>query len=150
MVANGVSAFFHGHDHQYAYEKRDDIVYQAVPSSSMAVDDDGFGLYSEDDTYTLKVLDNAGHLRITVADDVATVDYVRSAIPGDTGVTNGEVSYSYTIGANMPVNNCQADIEPDGGDGDVDGSDLAEWMSESSGISLEEFALEFGRMDCLQ
>ena len=93
--------------------------------------------------------DNAGHLRIMVAEDEATVDYVRSAISGDTGVTNGEVSYSYTIGAEMPVNNCQADIEPDGGDGDVDGSDLAAWMGESSGISLGDFALEFGRTDCL-
>jgi hypothetical protein len=31
LVANGVSAFFHGHDHQYAYESRDGVVYQAVP-----------------------------------------------------------------------------------------------------------------------
>ena len=33
MVANGVSAFFHGHDHQYGYEKLDGMVYQSVPSA---------------------------------------------------------------------------------------------------------------------
>jgi len=26
MIDNGVSAFFHGHDHQFAYEVRDGIV----------------------------------------------------------------------------------------------------------------------------
>src|SRR5690606_21466239 len=28
MVDNGVSAYFHGHDRQYVYERRDNIVYQ--------------------------------------------------------------------------------------------------------------------------
>ena len=32
FVENGVSAYFHGHDHQYVYEKRDGVVYQEVPS----------------------------------------------------------------------------------------------------------------------
>ena len=33
FVANGVSAYFHGHDHQYVYEKtKDGVVYQEVPS----------------------------------------------------------------------------------------------------------------------
>ena len=31
MVENGVSAYFHGHDHQYVYETRDGIVYQESP-----------------------------------------------------------------------------------------------------------------------
>ena len=35
MIDNGVSAYFHGHDHEYAYEVRDGIVYQEVPSPSM-------------------------------------------------------------------------------------------------------------------
>jgi phosphodiesterase/alkaline phosphatase D-like protein len=91
MVANGVSAYFHGHDHQYVYEKRDGIVYQEVPSPSMS--GSGFsGIYTEGDysTYqTIKMLPNAGHLRITVTNAAATVDYVRSNQTG--------VSYTYTI-----------------------------------------------------
>ena len=33
FVENGVSAYFHGHDHQYVYEKRGGVVYQEVPSA---------------------------------------------------------------------------------------------------------------------
>ena len=55
MVNNGVSAYFHGHDHEYAYEVRDGIVYQEVPSASMDMSY-GFGLYSESDPYTERVL----------------------------------------------------------------------------------------------
>ncbi len=84
MVENGVTAYFHGHDHEYAYEVVDGIVYQEVPSPSMT--GFGFNLYSENDPDTIKVLPNSGHLRITISpnDDLATVDYVRSdsTVPG--------------------------------------------------------------------
>jgi hypothetical protein len=46
--------------------------------------------------------DLAGHLRVTVAQDQVTVEYVRSAISGD-GVANGEISYAYTIEAGIPT-----------------------------------------------
>jgi hypothetical protein len=93
MVDNGVSVFFHGHDHQYAHEVRDGIVYQSVPAPGMT--GNGFNLYSESDPYTMEVLPNSGHLRVTVSPDEATVDYVRS----DTAVggINGEVTHSYTV-----------------------------------------------------
>jgi Calcineurin-like phosphoesterase len=74
MVENGVTAYFHGHDHEYAYEVVDGIVYQEVPSPSMT--GFGFNLYSENDPDTIKVLPNSRHLRITVSpdQDLATVD----------------------------------------------------------------------------
>jgi hypothetical protein len=91
LTANGVNAYFHGHDHQYVYEMRDGIVYQEVPSPSMA--GSGFtGIYTEGDygTYqTIKILPNSGHLRITITPEKATIDYVRSNQTG--------VSYTYTI-----------------------------------------------------
>ena len=89
MIDNGVSGFFHGHDHQYAYEVRDEIVYQSLPKPSPGID---FNYYSESDPYTEKTIGNSGHLRVTVTPTEATVDYVRSNI--------SEVSYSYTILAN--------------------------------------------------
>jgi hypothetical protein len=92
MIDNGVNAFFHGHDHQYAYEKRDGIVYQEVPQPGST--GNGFGLYSESDPYTIKVLPSSGHLRVTVSPSEVTVDYVRSYLSGG---TNGEVAYTYTI-----------------------------------------------------
>ena len=50
----------------------------------------------------------------------------------------------------VPVNFCQGDIEPPGGDGDVDGSDLAVYISNTTVMSLEDFTAEFGRTDCTQ
>jgi hypothetical protein len=93
MVENGVSAYFHGHDHQYVYETRDGIVYQEVPSPSMT--GSGFtGIYSEGnhgDYNTIKMLPNSGHLRITITQSKATIDYISSAN------TNGTITYSYDI-----------------------------------------------------
>lgn len=96
LVDNHVSAYFHGHDHQYAYETRDGVVYQEVPSPSMT--GAGFAnIYSEGDhgSYnTIKVLsgtNNTGHLRITIAPSQATVDYVSSTSTART------VVYSYAI-----------------------------------------------------
>jgi len=41
---------------------------------------------------------------------------------------------------------CQCDFTP--ADGDVDGSDLAAYIADQAGISLNDFAAEFGRTDC--
>ena len=93
MAQNGVTAFFHGHDHQYAYEVFDGIVYQELPSPSLM--GNGFNLYSEADPYTKRVLPNSGHLRVSVDSSRVTVDYVRSDVAPN-GI-NGQVAYSYTI-----------------------------------------------------
>ncbi len=94
MVENGVSAYFHGHDHQYVYERRDGIVYQEVPSPSMT--GSGFtGIYTEGtyaDYETIEMLPNSGHLRVTVTPEEATVEYVRSDATG--------IRHSYTIDPN--------------------------------------------------
>lgn len=41
---------------------------------------------------------------------------------------------------------CLCDFAP--ADGDVDGANLADYISDSAGISLNDFAAEFGRVDC--
>ncbi len=89
MIDYGVSAFFHGHDHQYAYQVRDEIVYQCLPKPSPGLD---FNYYSESDPYTERVIGNSGHLRVTVTPDQATVEYVRSNTTG--------ISHSYPIAPN--------------------------------------------------
>ena len=93
MVDNHVSAFFHGHDHEYAYEKRDGIVYQSLPAAGFS--GYGFNSYSLG-TYTLKVLPSPGHLSVTVTPMQVTVDYIAT--------TGGTVNYSYTINANSGNN----------------------------------------------
>jgi hypothetical protein len=108
MVANGVSAFFHGHDHQYAYEKRDGIVYQSLPAAGFA--GNGFNIYTTVSGYTIQALASPGHLRLTVSPSQATVDYV--------GTSSGTVNYSYVISgqtSNVPpvANNQSVNTQQD-------------------------------------
>jgi phosphodiesterase/alkaline phosphatase D-like protein len=93
MVDNHVTAYFHGHDHLYAYEKKDGVVYQEIPSPSMTGSPNSM-YYSG--PYTIKVLPSPGHLRVTVSPSQVTVDYVATS--------SGTVNYSYTIAANSGNN----------------------------------------------
>jgi hypothetical protein len=97
LVNNHVTAFFHGHDHEYAHEQRDGVVYQEVPMAADATYGYGFAQYSVDGVYTLTVLPNSGHLRVSVdpANGV-TVQYVRASLAA-AGGTNGAIADSYTI-----------------------------------------------------
>jgi len=144
MVDNHVSAFFHGHDHQFVHEVRDGIVYQLVPSPGMT--GYGFDLYDSSD-YVVSGgnLPNAGHVRVTVSPDQTIVEYVRSAIASDAGVTNGRIDHQYTI-APAPVSTCQGDFD---GDGDVDGSDLAALIAAPAQLEVSVFATNFGKNNCL-
>ncbi len=51
LVKYNVTAFFHGHDHEYAHEQRDGIVYQLVPMAADATYGYGFNEYTVDSTY---------------------------------------------------------------------------------------------------
>ena len=95
LVNNNVTAVFHGHDHEFAYENRDGVVYQLVPMAADATYGTGFGDYHETDPYTIRVLPNSGHLRVTVSSSLVTVDYVRAFLAGSG--TNGQVAYSYAM-----------------------------------------------------
>jgi len=105
LVDTHVTAFFHGHDHQYAYEIRDGIVYQSLPAAGFS--GNGFNSYSVG-TYTLKVLPSPGDLRVMVSPSQVIVDYV-FCDPGKSD--NGQVKYSYVIlpnaGDNPPIANNQ-------------------------------------------
>jgi hypothetical protein len=93
MEDYGVSAFFHGHDHQYAYEVRDGVVYQSLPAAGFS--GNGFNIYNESNQYTVKVLPSPGHLRVTVTPTQATVEYIAT--------TGGGVNHSYIIYPNAPA-----------------------------------------------
>jgi hypothetical protein len=141
MIDEGVSAFFHGHDHQFVHEVRDGIVYQLVPAAGMT--GYGFDLYDYiSPPYVVSGgnLPNAGHVRVTVSLCQATVDYVRSCITGDSNCTNGQVAYSYTIDAPL-----DGDIQPVSSDCDVDGSDLAALIASPGSLEIAKFAANFGK-----
>ena len=86
MLDSGVTGYFHGHDHQFAYEVVDGIAYQSMPAPGMT--GSGFNLYTEgaNNGETIKVLPNSGHMRVTIDpnSDLATAEYVRSdvTVPG--------------------------------------------------------------------
>ena len=46
------------------------------------------------------------------------------------------------------IDNCQCDFEPVEGDSDVDGADLAAYLTDDGGLSVAVLAGEFGRIDC--
>jgi hypothetical protein len=92
MVANHVSAYFHGHDHLFGYEVRDGLLYQEVPSAGLT----GSILSSYyNNPYAIKVLPSPGHVRVTVSPTQTTVVFV----PTNTG----QPSYSYTIATPLPI-----------------------------------------------
>jgi PKD repeat protein len=90
MVENGVTIFFQGHDHLFAKEELDGIVYQTVPHPSFPT-----GTMPNAEYYTGDVLPASGHIRVNVSESSVAVDYIRTYLPGEG--TNGEVAYTYTI-----------------------------------------------------
>ncbi|MFM7152720.1 MAG: T9SS type A sorting domain-containing protein, partial [Bacteroidota bacterium] len=99
MVANGVDIFFQGHDHLYAVEELDGIVYQEVPMPSDS--SYNIGVTDNGDAYTGTKLNGSGHLRVRVDPDCVTVDYVAAWLPQDTLGTNKnrEIRHTYKKGA---------------------------------------------------
>lgn len=99
MADNGVQVFFQGHDHLFAWEKMDGVVYQEVPMPSDTSYE--IGVLANADAYTDVTLDGSGHLRIAVENGCAQVDYVSAYLPKDTlGVQkNRAVRFSYKVGA---------------------------------------------------
>ena len=99
FVDTQVSAFFHGHDHVYVRQERDGVVYQEVPQPSAANTGNGAQLATEGGYLAGTILSSSGHLRVTVAPDKATVEYVRTWLAKDESATkkNASVDHAYTI-----------------------------------------------------
>ena len=95
MVKNGVTIFFQGHDHLFAKQELDGIIYQEVPNPA----DNTYTAFNQDAYKTGDTLPNSGFLNVTVSSSEVKVDYVRSFLPEDETVQNKNavVSYSYTI-----------------------------------------------------
>jgi hypothetical protein len=99
MVDNGVNILFHGHDHLFAFESLDSLIYLEVPMPSDSTYQ--IGMLANADAYVSDTLDGSGHIRVTVSPICVQVDYVRAYLPADTASGlhhNGEVAFSYTIG----------------------------------------------------
>jgi predicted phosphodiesterase len=78
LVQNHVSVVFHGHDHLYAKQDLDGIVYQEVPQPG-----DPKASTRSAAEYGYKngvILGSSGYLRVTVSPEKAKVEYVRTAV----------------------------------------------------------------------
>jgi PKD repeat protein len=110
MEENKVTIFFCGHDHLFAREKVDGVIYQEVPNPA----DNTYTAFNNDaydpprislpgaryDPSNGVTMSNAGFLYVTVAPDRVTVSYVRAVLPGDeskAGGANGAVAFTYSV-----------------------------------------------------
>lgn len=117
MVANGVSVYFHGHDHIYAYEELDGIVYLECPKPDDAGytwQPYGYG-YFEGHYPDGLMIENSGHIRVTVSPDQAVIDYVRSYLPGDGD--NGVIANTVVVPAPYTGPTCDLTLAVDPAEG---------------------------------
>jgi hypothetical protein len=112
MNDNHVTIFFFGHDHVFAREKVDGVVYQSVPnpadntytafnSSAYCQGSIKFPGASYDPGYGV-IIQNSGYLNVTVTPENVTVSYIRAVLPGDelpAGCANGAITFSYSVKA---------------------------------------------------
>lgn len=92
FVDNKVTIYFQGHDHLYAKEELDGVIYQETPmpsDSTYKISQDNLSAYGG------VTMDNSGHLRVTVSPNDVTVDYVKAFLPGDG--SNRQVAHSYKV-----------------------------------------------------
>lgn len=98
LVRYGVTAVFHGHDHVYARQELDGIVYQEVPQPSAQNFSSGPNLAAAYHYASGTILSSSGHLRVTVGPDRVTAQYVRAWLPGQESAQrkNGQVDDTWT------------------------------------------------------
>lgn len=96
LVETGVNIVFHGHDHAFAREELDGIVYLLVPQPALnryAAPREVGSTYVSGD-----VVGGPGHVRVTVTPDAARVELVQSRLEdGEAG--NGRTAYAFRVEA---------------------------------------------------
>jgi sugar lactone lactonase YvrE len=101
MVKAGVNIFFQGHDHLFARQELDGIIYQSCPNPA----DPTYTAFNRDAYRSGDILSNSGHLRVTVSGEKVRVEYVRSCLPKDATKEHpdGEVAFAYDLSPGKPV-----------------------------------------------
>ena len=87
LVSNNVSIVFHGHDHFYAKQELEGIIYQEVPQPGCPGNGNGKAPRSAAE-YGYKngdILGGSGHLRVTVAPKTLVVEYLRADLTDTAG-----------------------------------------------------------------
>jgi len=129
LMANyGVTILFHGHDHFYAKQDLDNIVYQLVPQPS-SNNFSGPNQAAEYGYINGTLLPPRGYLLVTVSDSICQVDYIRTFLPEEVNGQrhNGDISDSYSIirsDSSNHTGNCVYRIGDINGDSSVLGGDV--------------------------
>ena len=95
MAKHGVTVFFQGHDHIFARQEKDGVVYQTLPDPA-----NPHYLCNNRDAYQSgDIFPGSGRVRVKVAPESARVEYVRSYLPQDATTTHpdGEIAFSYSV-----------------------------------------------------
>lgn len=74
FVKNKVTIFFQGHDHIFAKQELDGVIYQSVPNPA----DDTYTAFNKEAYTSGTILSNSGFLNITVSSSEVKVEYIRS------------------------------------------------------------------------
>jgi hypothetical protein len=100
LTENRVTAFFHGHDHFFAKQDKDCLVYQLCPQPSLP-NFTGVNQATDYGYQMGQILPNSGHLRVQVGPEAVKVEYVRAFLPTQETATrkNRDVAAMYSIGA---------------------------------------------------
>lgn len=95
MVKNGVTIFFQGHDHIFAKQELDGVIYQSLPSPA----DPNYALLNDNAYTSGDKYPNSGRVRVSISPEEVKVEYVRSYLPKDVNdkQKDGAVAFSYTV-----------------------------------------------------
>jgi hypothetical protein len=88
MVDNHVTIFFQGHDHIFVRQELDGVIYQTLPEPA----NPNYSWENTDAYRTGDKFPNSGRVRVSVAPDGVTVDYIRSYLD-----KSDELAFSYTV-----------------------------------------------------
>ena len=99
LVTNKVTAVFHGHDHFYARQELDGIVYQEVPQPGYPGNGRVPRSAAEYGYKSGTMFGSSGHLRVKVSPTNVTVDYIASLLPDAETANrkNGSVAHSWKL-----------------------------------------------------
>ena len=87
MAENHVTIFFQGHDHIFARQELEGVIYQTLPEPA-----NPFYTYENEAAYKSgDKFPNSGRVRVSVSPDGVKVDYIRSYLDRP-----DEIAYSYT------------------------------------------------------
>jgi len=99
LKKNNATIVFHGHDHLFAKQDLDGIVYQEVPQPGCPGDGRPPRSAAEYGYANGTILGSSGHMRVAVSPEKVKADYVRSLLPKDeTGsLKNGAITAHYEL-----------------------------------------------------